>query len=168
MTNELPRMIGDLQWSVRCGNVFWTIFGKLSDAPIERLTALREEDLLRMRHVGRRTIREIRATLAEVGLTLAGDRIVPDLRAPAREPQPTIGAADRLRQFARAILAGYLPGPCEVGDVDGGAIQDAAVAAGLLVPVDVTAPCGDACQCANLGLPTTCFRASGLLTGDPT
>jgi hypothetical protein len=62
----------------------------------------------------------------------------------------------KLQRFAAAIL-----GDDEIGDVDGGSIQDFAEACGLLVPTTVSAPCSEECRCAEYGdFPTTCYRQS--------
>ena len=55
------------------------------------------------------------------------------------------------------------------GDVDGGALQEMAVAHGLLVPETRTEPCGDACECAGyydqaeMVDGVTCYRRGPLL-----
>ena len=43
-------------------------------------------------------------------------------------------------------------------DLDGNAVQQAALKAGLLVPKEMAGPCGDTCLCAELigEWPTTC------------
>lgn len=50
----------------------------------------------------------------------------------------------RLRAFARRVLQAW-----PEGDLDGGELQEAAVAAQLLVPHTVTTPCGENCGCAD-------------------
>lgn len=70
-----------------------------------------------------------------------------------------------LRAFARDIMAAWPD-----GDVDGGALQEIAVAHGLLVPETRTEPCGDACECAEYHSPedmaegVTCYRRGPLLS----
>lgn len=53
----------------------------------------------------------------------------------------------------------------ELGDIDGGAIQDEAERLGLLVRVQVTEPCGERCHCAEYDdFPQECLRlAEGLV-----
>ena len=69
-----------------------------------------------------------------------------------------------LRAFARDIMAAWPD-----GDVDGGALQEIAVANGLLVPETRTEPCGDECACAEYHSPedmsegVTCYRRGPLL-----
>lgn len=79
----------------------------------------------------------------------------------------------RLRQAAllapaRAMLAGYMPGGSrELGDIDGATLQDEAIRAGLLEWVEVAAPCGDDCACAEAELlPGMCARVPGWLLED--
>jgi hypothetical protein len=61
-----------------------------------------------------------------------------------------------LRKFVGKVL-GDFP---EHGDIDGFALQDIAVECGLLVEQLTTAPCGEACQCADCGQQgvTMCYR----------
>lgn len=81
-------------------------------------------------------------------------------------------AADRarndlrsLRAFARDVMGEW---PHECG-VDGFELQDLAVKHGLLVPVKMTSPCGEGCQCAEyyesdeLAEGVTCYRKTELL-----
>ena len=78
---------------------------------------------------------------------------------------PVLLAAERdaasLRLFAgKAIQAARVN---EIGDWDGGEMQDAMVASGLLDEVTVHAPCGDSCRCAEYDdFPQTCYRVSAL------
>lgn len=51
---------------------------------------------------------------------------------------------ERLRAFARRVLQVW-----PEGDLDGGELQQAAVEAGLLVPEQRCAPCGEHCQCVE-------------------
>jgi hypothetical protein len=67
-----------------------------------------------------------------------------------------------LRAFAQQIMTSW-----PHGDVDGGFLQDAALACGLLTPVTATEPCGENCQCAEFDdFPQTCYRKTRLLTGE--
>lgn len=51
----------------------------------------------------------------------------------------------------------------EIGDWDGGDIQQAMEDAGLLAPREVTEACNpESCRCAEYGFPTTCFRITPL------
>jgi hypothetical protein len=59
----------------------------------------------------------------------------------------------RLREFANTILRQQRG---EIGDVDGGFIEDTALRLGLLVAVPVTESCGDACRCDVI--PGVCIR----------
>ena len=71
---------------------------------------------------------------------------------------PPIDAALRpLLAFAVAVLHEHQQG---MGDVDGGWLQDKATELGVLVGVEVTAPCGDDCICAEYGFPCICYRYS--------
>jgi hypothetical protein len=48
-------------------------------------------------------------------------------------------------------------------DWDGGSIQDAMVAAGILCPWEMAAPCGDGCVCGDVGdFPLACYRLTDL------
>lgn len=71
-----------------------------------------------------------------------------------------------LREFAKKVLAGYLCAGEEVGDIDGGDLQDWAEQCGLLKAEQVTEPCGEFCGCADYGdFPMTCYKATDCLTG---
>jgi hypothetical protein len=51
-------------------------------------------------------------------------------------------------------------------DVDGGSVQDKFIELGILVGREVTEPCDpETCQCAEYGLPTTCYTVSPLFLG---
>ena len=63
-----------------------------------------------------------------------------------------------LEQFALAVLEESRK---ELADLDGGWLQDKAEELGLLVRVQATAPCGDACRCAEWDEgPYDCLRYS--------
>lgn len=70
----------------------------------------------------------------------------------------------RLLRFAGEILARHRgDDPHDIGDVDGGTIQEMAVKHGLLEARRVTAPCGDCCVCAEEGdFPRECYFYSTL------
>ena len=70
-----------------------------------------------------------------------------------------IAERDALRKFAQAVMQSW-----PEGDVDGGELQDAAVAAGLLIGTEVSESCGEGCQCDDF--PATCYRPTPLLTGE--
>ena len=59
------------------------------------------------------------------------------------------------RRFAERIMQHW-----PEGDVDGGDLQDLAIACGLLTPVTATEPCGEGCWCAEYhgDFPVTCYR----------
>lgn len=70
---------------------------------------------------------------------------------------------EKLRGFANYLMETL---PCS--DVDGGDIQDAAVEFGLLQAFEVSAPCGEACVCAEYGeFPHACYRKTSVLTEEP-
>lgn len=63
-----------------------------------------------------------------------------------------------LERFGLAVLE---ESRNEIGDVDGGWLQEEAVKLGLLVSVHVTEPCGEGCRCAEYGdFPQDCLRQS--------
>lgn len=67
--------------------------------------------------------------------------------------------ANSMRPFAQlgawAICEGHLE---EIGDIDGGLLQEAAVECGVLVKKEVTESCGEGCRCAEYGdFPLDCF-----------
>lgn len=57
--------------------------------------------------------------------------------------------------FAGMILRTQQPEP---GDVDGFTIEDLAIQSGMYFQVEVGGPCGEECQCAEVGFPTKCNR----------
>lgn len=91
----------------------------------------------------------------------AADRIERD----AEEIERLSAENAHLLAFARDIMAAWPD-----GDVDGGALQEIAVANGLLVPETRTEPCGDECACAEYHSPedmaegVTCCRRGPLLS----
>lgn len=63
-----------------------------------------------------------------------------------------------LERFAIAVLAESRE---ELGDIDGGWLQDKAVELGVLVAVEVDGPCADQCRCEEYGdWPMNCYRYS--------
>ncbi len=53
------------------------------------------------------------------------------------------------------------------GSLDGCDIQDFGVKHGLLVKFTATEPCGEDCACAEVGLPTECYRRRALAASEP-
>lgn len=71
------------------------------------------------------------------------------------------GEVEALRGFAQRVMESW-----PHGDVDGGDLQEAAYAAGLLAPITATEPCGESCSCAEWGeWPIECYRKTDLLKG---
>ena len=61
--------------------------------------------------------------------------------------------------YARFAVLVLRASRMDMGDVDGGDIQDWATECGLLEKVTVTEPCAGECRCAEYGdFPTTCYR----------
>ncbi len=79
---------------------------------------------------------------------------------------------DALRAFAQELMECW-----PNGDIDGGALQDAAEKHGLLKPEtrheDCSGACGNACNCAGMydakewEAGVTCYRKTELLLGEP-
>ena len=73
---------------------------------------------------------------------------------------------DSLRAFAQAVMECW-----PMGDLDGGTLQDAAVAHGLLVPETRHEPCAEGCNCAenadaqDWSFGVVCYRKTPLLKG---
>jgi len=68
---------------------------------------------------------------------------------------------DTLRRFCGVALQATRVH--EIGDWDGGDLQDAMLSCGLIAEVQATEPCGEACRCAEYDdFPQTCYRVSGL------
>jgi len=72
------------------------------------------------------------------------------------------GQESKLIEFARWAIREHRE---SFADLDGGSIQDKLQELGLLVGVEVTAPCGENCTCEEYGdFPQTCFRlANGVM-----
>lgn len=71
-----------------------------------------------------------------------------------------------LRAFANDVIGD------ELGDVDGGTLQDLAEKHGLLKRVEMKGPCREeGCACAGMldaeDWPSVCYRRTSLLTGNP-
>lgn len=71
-------------------------------------------------------------------------------------------SAPDLSGFARAILDNWP----DADLLDTGDLQDIAVSHGLLVPVEVSEPCGENCFCSEFAdaFPLTCYRLHASLT----
>ena len=88
----------------------------------------------------------------------------------AKDAARVTAERDKLRAFAQWALDGFP----EVGVIDGGDLQDAAVRHGLFATVRRTTTCSEDCACASYyGTDEpgefTCYRATKLLTGrEPT
>jgi hypothetical protein len=65
-------------------------------------------------------------------------------------------ARAKLARFGALVLQSHRGPSCEVGDVDGGTLQEHAVAAGVIEPRTVTEPCSECCVCAP-DFPTECY-----------
>ena len=71
--------------------------------------------------------------------------------------QPAGPTESAWEQFGRWVLKETQGENCG-NDLDGGDVQDKLVEVGILVGREVTEPCDpDICQCAEFGLPTTCY-----------
>ena len=74
---------------------------------------------------------------------------------------------DTLRAFAQEVMECWPT----MGDLDGGTLQGAAVAHGLLVPETRHEPCGEGCNCAEnadaqeWSFGVVCYRKTPLLKG---
>lgn len=75
-----------------------------------------------------------------------------------REAEHVPDTATPAALFAAAIVRPLMRG--DIHSLDGFDLQDMAVKAGLLAPVEVLEPCGGECACAQFGadFPTTCYR----------
>lgn len=59
-------------------------------------------------------------------------------------------------EYGRRVLEAHRD---EIGDIDGGWLQDVAIECGLLHEVDVSEPCGEVCNCLEYGeFPGKCLR----------
>jgi len=75
-------------------------------------------------------------------------------RSPARPEVDT--AQKKLADFGLAVIEATRE---ELGDLDGGELQEMAVMAGVLAPVHATEPCAEECRCAEYDdFPQECFR----------
>ncbi len=54
----------------------------------------------------------------------------------------------------------------QAGSLDGCEIQEYGVKHGLLVKFTATEPCGEDCACAEVGLPTECYRRAALAASE--
>lgn len=86
------------------------------------------------------------------------------LLAAAEQQQQMEAELVSLLAFSGEILRRHRgDDPHDIGDVDGGTIQDAAVKFGLLESREVKEPCGVSCVCAEVGeFPRRCYFYSPL------
>ena len=74
---------------------------------------------------------------------------------------------ERLLAIIRELFRDW-PEPA-IENMDGGDVQDFGVAHRILIPVEVAAPCGDWCACAEYGdFPATCYRLAAEFRGSET
>lgn len=68
--------------------------------------------------------------------------------------------SEQLAEFGRWALLHHRDNDC--ADIDGGTLQDQAIAFGLLEYVTVDSPCGENCVCVDYAdsWPTQCLRLS--------
>lgn len=79
------------------------------------------------------------------------------LRARVSQLEATVAGHSKLAAFGAWALKAFRDD--DLGDVNGGDAQDAALRLGVLEAVSVAEPCGDACNCAEYGdFPLTCYR----------
>ena len=70
----------------------------------------------------------------------------------------------KLSELDRFGLAVFEEMRRDLGDIDGGWLQDKAEGLGLLSSVEVTEPCGDGCKCVEYGeFPQDCLRETDYL-----
>jgi hypothetical protein len=87
--------------------------------------------------------------IAHVG----GKGCIPKITRPSPPPGTALQA---LAKFGAAVIE---EARGELGDLDGGWLQDKAVECGVLEPVTALAPCGDECRCAEYDdFPQECFQ----------
>lgn len=60
--------------------------------------------------------------------------------------------------FAKCFTSAFFEDVAEC--FDHGDIQDMLEKYGIILPLQVTEPCGDACACAEWGFPASCYRAN--------
>lgn len=71
-------------------------------------------------------------------------------------PRSAISALTQLERYGLAVLEAHRR---DIGDLDGGFLQDTAEKLGLLYYVEVTEPCGEYCRCAEYDdFPQQCLR----------
>src|SRR6185437_12473237 len=102
-------------------------------------------------------VAELRAEADVVGRTTAWRLL---LKA-ADTIERLTSSREQVTEFAREILLNRF------GNWDGGDLQDLGVKHGLLVPIEATEPCGEACVCVEYDdFPQTCYRFGPALHGD--
>jgi hypothetical protein len=110
-----------------------------AEADIQKLSAERDE------------VASWARRCAELVTTLRRERDAAEAIAAAARPLATLGLAclDEARQ--------------ELGDLDGGWLEDKATELGVLTAHEVTEPCRpdhEGCRCAEYGFPCICYRDS--------
>lgn len=94
-------------------------------------------------------------------LLLAAHMITVELRTQLSAAQAEIEKLKPVLKFAGAILIAHRgDGPGEIGDVDGGTLQDLCIEHGLIEPRRVTEMCCDSCTCGPF--PAHCYFESTL------
>jgi hypothetical protein len=84
---------------------------------------------------------------------VGGKGCIPKITRPSPPPGTALQA---LAKFGAAVIE---EARGELGDLDGGWLQDKAVECGVLEPVTALAPCGDECRCAEYDdFPQECFQ----------
>lgn len=73
-----------------------------------------------------------------------------------RVAEPEAGSISPLERYGLAVLDAHRQ---DIGDLDGGYLQDEAERCGLLYYVEVAEPCGDDCRCVSYDdFPQQCLR----------
>jgi len=102
-------------------------------------------------------------------MILPTDPVVATNRFLADKVESLLLERDALRAFSKAVMRSW---PHD--DLDGGDLQDAAIAHGLLIGILVSKSCSEQCRCAEYYAPdelaggVICYRPTPLLTGQKT
>lgn len=111
-----------------------------------------ESGLGMLRLIGVQIVQNLPAILAALRTESVPDGL-PESRAMTA---PTPAQPPDYAEFGRRVLDACRD---ELGDLEGGWLQDQAIECGLLHEVPVTEPCGEVCNCAEYGeFPTKCLR----------